>query len=296
MSIAFTILSAACGLVMQPVDIPPYAEAPDIEHYASEAVYAEASADERFVMRRFAYQSDGLEVFAYVYGPDEAPRARPTVIFNRGSYVRGEFAAEILPMAHRLAEAGFMVVAPMYRGSGGAAGRDEMGGDELADLFNLPLAMIPGVDPDRLYLYGESRGGMMVYQALRDGFPARAAAVYGSFTDLGALVEDPQWAGMAEALWPDFAEERNAIIERRSALQWADRIAVPVLIMHGADDGAIPLRQSLQLAEQLAELDRPFELWVAEDGDHVLSNHTEERDTRATAWFASHGEPVLDGD
>jgi poly(3-hydroxybutyrate) depolymerase len=34
-----------------------------------------------------------------------------------------------------------------------------------------------GADPARVFLAGESRGGAMVYMALRDGFPARAAAV-----------------------------------------------------------------------------------------------------------------------
>ena len=41
-------------------------------------------------------------------------------------------------MAHRFAEAGFIVVAPHYRGSNGWAGKDELGGAELHDLMNLP--------------------------------------------------------------------------------------------------------------------------------------------------------------
>ena len=51
------------------------------------------------------------------------------------------------------------------------------------------IARIPGADASRLYLAGESRGGAMVYMALRDGFPAKAAAVWGAFTDLEALVK-----------------------------------------------------------------------------------------------------------
>ena len=101
---------------------------------------------------------------------------------------------------HRLADAGFVVVAPMYRGSEGAPGRDEMGGADLADLMNIRavIASLPYADATNTFLYGESRGGMMVLQALRDGFEARAAATIGTFTDLDAyLKEDPQVAAIA---------------------------------------------------------------------------------------------------
>ena len=72
----------------------------------------------------------------------------------------------------------------MYRGSEGAPGRDEMGGADLADLMNIRavIASLPYADATNTFLYGESRGGMMVLQALRDGFEARAAATVGAFT------------------------------------------------------------------------------------------------------------------
>ena len=49
---------------------------------------------------------------------------------------------------------------------------------------------------EKIYLYGKSRGGMMTYQALRDGFPARAAATVGAFTDLEAMLRKPEWGKM----------------------------------------------------------------------------------------------------
>jgi hypothetical protein len=61
---------------------------------------------------------------------------------------------------------------------------------------------------------------------LRDQFPARAAAVWGAFTDLAPLVApgSPQ-AKAAPQIWLDLEKNRDAIIERRSAMRWADRIA-----------------------------------------------------------------------
>ena len=83
---------------------------------------------------------------------------------------------------HRLTDAGFAVVAQMYRDSEGAPGRDELGGADLADLMNIQpvIAALPYADAGQMFLYGESKGGMMAPQALRDGFPARAAAVVGA--------------------------------------------------------------------------------------------------------------------
>ena len=65
-----------------------------------------------------------------------APGGRlPVIVFNRGRWTWESFHPQLLVMAHRLAEAGDVVVAPMYRGSGGAPGQDEMGGAELDDLL-----------------------------------------------------------------------------------------------------------------------------------------------------------------
>jgi dipeptidyl aminopeptidase/acylaminoacyl peptidase len=270
------------------VGLPGYAEVKGLDHYADPATYAAAVADRRFVMEKVAYRSDGLEVFAYVYRPVKSHGRLPVVIFNRGSYTWPAFAAEMLPMAHRMAQRGYLVVAPMYRGSGGATGRDEMGGADLDDLFNLVpvIRSMPDADIAQLYLYGESRGGMMVYQALRDGFPARAAAVYGGFTDMDAMLAGAQGARMGAAIWPDLATNRAAIVERRSALHWPEKIASPILIMHGADDHSVDPAQSLGMAQALAKLGKPYELEIFYGEGHVLSGRTVERDAHAADWFA----------
>ena len=63
----------------------------------------------------------------------------------------------------------------MLRQSDGSEGRDEMGGADVDDLMDvLPLARsLAYVDTNNLFMYGESRGGMMTYQAVRRGFPVK---------------------------------------------------------------------------------------------------------------------------
>lgn len=264
-------------------------EATDLARYSTREEYERAVADARFALYTVRYPSDGLEVVAYAYLPRAAGPPLPTIVFNRGSWVRGDVAPELLPTFHRLALEGFAVVAPMYRGSAGAEGRDEMGGADLADLMNVAgvVGGLPRADTDRLFLYGESRGGMMVLQAIRDRFPARAAATFGAFTDLGRMLDDPRWAAAAEQIWPDFAERREEIVERRSALAWADRLRVPLLLMHGGDDESVDPSHALDLARRLHALDRPFGLIVFAGDDHVLTENRLERDRQAAAFFRS---------
>ena len=282
--------TAAAADAAVPVKIPAYESVRNIDDYATPDDYRAAANDRRFVFERIAYASDGLTVYAYVYRPREGAGKLPVIIFNRGSWTWPDFSAELLTMANRLARAGYLVVAPMYRGSGGAAGRDEMGGADLADLFNLlpVIRAMPRADPDRLYLYGESRGGMMVFQALRDGFPARAAAVVGAFTDLDAMLADPQWQAAGDAIWPDLDSNRAAIVERRSALRWPERITKPLLLIHGAEDGAVPATHAIDLARKLSELDKPFQLLVVEGEGHTIGGRPADRDAWVTDWFARH--------
>jgi len=272
----------------QPLAFPPYDSVPGLAPYGSREAYATAAADRRFVMEQIRYPSHGLTVLAYVYRPVASSGRLPVIVFNRGSWTWESFHPQLLVMAHRLAEAGYVLVAPMYRGSGGAPGRDEMGGAELDDLLDLRpvLATLSGVDPARVFLYGESRGGMMVYQALRDGFPARAAAVFGAFTDLEGMLAAPEGMEMARKIWPqELEKDRAELVQRRSALRWAGRISAPVLIMHGGADRSCPPEQSLKMAEALQAAGKPYELKIFFGEGHVLAGRAEERDGDALRWF-----------
>jgi dipeptidyl aminopeptidase/acylaminoacyl peptidase len=279
---------------LEPVTLPDYDSDRGIRWAASRAEFDAARADARFEMLQFTYPSDGLTVGAYLYRPRTPPADKlPVVVFNRGSFVRpAGFAGEMLVMAHRYAEAGFLVVAPHYRGSNGWAGTDELGGADLHDLMNLApqLARIRGADAARVFLAGESRGGAMVYMALRDGFPARAAAVWGAFTDLDPLTAPGgAQAKAASLVWPDFAQRRDEIIRTRSALYWAQRLRAPVLIMHGGADQDIPVEQSRRLDAELTRLGKPHRFLVFDGEQHVIGGRGAERDAAAIAWFRQFG-------
>jgi dipeptidyl aminopeptidase/acylaminoacyl peptidase len=284
-------------IVQRPYRLAPYdslteGQRRELSYSTTRDEYEGVRNDVRFALRKVLYRSDGLRVVAYIYRSAQHNATKlPVVIYNRGSYVAGDQAPVLAPLFHRLARAGFVVVAPQYRGSDGGEGRDEMGGADVNDVRNaLRMASrLPGVDSTRAFLYGESRGGMMTYQVLRDGIPVRAAAVVGAFTDLDSLLaDDPRARAAAPMIFPTFERDHDVIAPRRSALRWADSLRVPLLILHGAADPQVSPRQSLRLAVALDAKGTPYEVHVLAGGSHTLGERAAERDSLVIAWFAKY--------
>jgi len=273
---------------------PSYEEAvksTDVERYADKAAYEKAINDLDFEFEKMTYLSDGLKVVAYVYRPKQmANKKFPTIIFNRGSAVRNDIAPELVTFFNRLARAGFVVVAPMLRQSDGGEGRDEMGGADIDDITNLLPVMseLGFIDTTNLFMYGESRGGMMTYLAIRKRFPINAAAVFGALTDLQQLADShpKQYSPtFFKQLWPDFETRKEDLFAARSAIRWADELKVPLLIMHGGADKGVDPDQSLSLAQKLQKQGTTYELIIYAGDGHVLRNNQLDRDQRAVAWF-----------
>jgi dipeptidyl-peptidase-4 len=90
---------------------------------------------------------------------------------------------------------------------------------------------------------------------------------------------------MGPQLFPDYETNRTSIIERRSAVRWADRITTPLLIMHGGDDASVNPSHALQLGAALQRNGKPYELVIVAGARHVLDPFEAERDERAIRWF-----------
>ena len=282
---------ASAILEVNPVVFPSYDSYKGIARYApAPEDYARAIADRRFVMERLTYRSDDLDVYAYLYRPATPPKNTklPVVIFNRGSYVRDDFSPEVLMLGGRLVAQGYLVIAPMLRGSGGSKGHDEMGGADLHDLLNIVpvLKDLAYADSERVFLYGESRGGIMCLLAAKHAFPARAMAIYGAITDLGSFIGEGGAArALAPTIWPGFPANEAEIVESRSAIRWPERIGIPTLIMNGGNDGEVSPLNALRLAIALENLHKPYELRIFYGEKHVLPGRAAERDDDAMRWF-----------
>lgn len=303
--IALPFLSAAQtapadGTILgaRPYEFPAYVDAHGytrldgsqdaIEKYWTRDEYENAVTDERFEFQKLLYASDGLSVVAYVLRPVGHATPLPTVVFNRGSGMHKDIAPVLIPYMRRLAQEGYVVIAPMYRQTDGGEGIDANGGDDLNDLLNiLPVIReLPYADENNIFMTGESRGATMVYQAIRENFPMRAAAVWGGYTDMQPLIEQqPMLADYARQNWPGFGDDLQASIERRSAVYWPESFQVPVLLMHGESDGSIPVSQTLDLAGKLQQAGKLYGLIVFAEDNHILHRSQFERDRVALNWF-----------
>jgi dipeptidyl aminopeptidase/acylaminoacyl peptidase len=250
-----------------------------------------AAADGR--CRRVHYRVDGLRVVGFVLAPaGAAPRSLPAILYARGGnreLGKNDFLQ--LTLLQTLADAGFLVATTQYRGVDGGDGQDQFGGDDVHDLEALlPLVRSePLFDGTRAYLFGHSRGGMEAYEALRDGLPVRAAAIAGGPGDLSHLLKArPEMNNVVASTIPDWATRRQEAIDHRSALRWADRLAVPILLVHAKQDWRVPIIESQAMDATLTRLGREHQLVVIDGDAHQLFLHQAQLADELVRWFHGH--------
>jgi len=244
---------------------------------------------------RVRYMSDGLRVVGYVQRP-EAPGRHPAVLFARGGNRDfGRIDERTLLTMQRFVDEGFVVISTQYRGTEGSEGHDEFGGGDVHDLLALaPLAQsLPDVDPDRLFLFGASRGGMEALLAARAGMPVRAIALRSPMVDLEATSrERPEMRDLFAEMIPNYARDPAGELRKRSAVAWPEQIAKPVLILHAADDFRVSPAQTRRLDEELGAHHLDHHLVVYDREIHQLVFHREEAFREVVAWFRRHDRPA----
>lgn len=265
---------------------------PELFKRATPRVWFEALQRGRNVRcRKIAYAVDGQRVMGYLVEPTRAGR-HPVVVFNRGgTQDLGRLRLADLVEFTGWALDGYVVVASQYRGNDGGEGREEWGGADVADVVELvELARrLPNVDPEAVFMYGFSRGGMMTYLALKHGVRVRAAATVGGVADLEqGLKHRPETEEVYRALMPDYDRRKAEHLKARSVTEWPAAIDTPLLLLHGGQDWRVSPSQSLALAARLQELGRPYELVIYAGEDHPLSRRWPEARARLRAFFREH--------
>jgi dipeptidyl aminopeptidase/acylaminoacyl peptidase len=291
----FNVFAQPDGTVLNrtAVSFPEYTQVKDISWYYSENEYYSAISDDKVSYEKITYTSDGLKVIAYLATPvGKSSNKFPVVVFNRGSYIRNDIAFVHAALFHMFVKNGFVVIAPALRESEGGEGKDELGGKELSDIMNVSklLSDLEMADTSNIFMLGESRGGIMTFQAIKNNFPMRAAATIGAITDLSAYVADQRWEEKTlNSFWNDYDLNKKEILGKRSVLQWAEAIDVPLLILHGAKDPQVKPDHALRLAQQLSDAGKTYQLMILSQGNHILSKDSApERDRQVVEWFKMH--------
>jgi len=238
------------------------------------------------------YMSDGLEVRGMMAKPKKAGKY-PCVIFNRGG--NRDFGS--LKVAHgaitlgQIAKEGYVVIASQYRGNGGSEGQEEFGGKDVNDILILPkvLEEVEMANTDAIGMYGWSRGGMMTYIALTKTNKIKAAVVGGAVSDNFASIEDrpDMETNVLAQLIPNYENNRDEELTKRSAVKWADKFSkeVPILLLHGNSDWRVKPEQTLKLALEFEKYRIPYRLIMFEGGDHGITEHKDEVNSQVISWF-----------
>ncbi len=249
------------------------------------------------------YLSDGLKVKGFLLQPARDGKF-PTIIYNRGgSLEHGSLTHYVssvgLGELARLAKAGFVVVASQYRGNGGGEGREEYGGSDLNDVFNLVplLAAEPKADTSRLGMFGWSRGGMTTFLSLQRHEKEqlslfRAAAVGCPSVNLTRSTTDrpllDEWWG---TFIPDYhTDKKPEILKKRSAIYWVDELPkdIPLLIMQGSADRSTSPEENLKFVSKVHANNIPYRYIMYENGNHGLTEYRDEVFDQLIQWFRKH--------
>ena len=219
------------------------------------------------------------QISAFVYVPHNAPRDRthPAIVYVHGgpqSQTVNSFNRSIQYLANQ----GYLIIAPNYRGSSGYgkdfedANRFDMGGGDLQDVLAAAdwIQKTGYVDPKKLAVMGGSYGGYMTMMALTKAPEVWAAGVsIVPFVNWTTEVqnEDPQLREYDLATMGDPAKNRE-LWRDRSPINFVDRIKVPVLLLAGSNDPRCPKSEAQQVTDAIKKHNGTAELKIYENEGH----------------------------
>jgi len=244
---------------------------------------SEKLADVRYI----TYKSrDGLTIPGYLTVPNGEPPFPLIVLPHGGPYVQETVVYD--EWSQMLANNGYLVLQPQYRGSygygaefyriawvnGSEAGRKMQDDKDDGALYLVEEGL---ADPDRIAMFGWSYGG---YAALVAA--SRTPQIY-QCVIAGAAVADPimqvnylrfQFEG-----WP-LQEQVTTWDNAVSPVEEAEKVNVPILLIHGDVDQRVPLDNAKKYRKQLDKYNKNYKYLELEGADHfsntLFYNHQKE--------------------
>ncbi|MFO7978102.1 MAG: prolyl oligopeptidase family serine peptidase, partial [Bacteroidales bacterium] len=230
--------------------------------------------------------SDGQEVWARLYRPENPQENGPAVMFVHGAgYLQNahkwwsNYSREYM-FHNLLTDLGYTVLDIDYRASSGY-GRDfrtgiyrHMGGKDLSDYVDGAQFLINeyDVDPERIGIYGGSYGGFITLMAMFN-HPE-------TFSAGAALRSVTDWAhynhGYTSNILNTPATDSLAFV-RSSPIYFAEGLQGPLLMCHGMVDDNVHFQDIVRLSQRLIELEKEnWELAV-----YPIERHSF---TEASSW------------
>lgn len=234
---------------------------------------------------------DHVDLWGYYTAPLNASGPQPLVVFPHGGpESRDSFGYDYF--VQYFASRGYAVFQPNFRGGEGSgrafadAGHRQWGHRMQDDITDGVQHLIDSgaVDRNRICIVGASYGG---YAALAGA--AFTPALYKcavSISGVSDLIETMNNERMEQghgsvgyAYWlsviGDPGPDHDALVAESPARQ-AAAIQIPVLLIHGNEDGTVPIRQSELMRDALQAAGKHVEYIRLENEAHIWSNWTPE--------------------
>jgi dipeptidyl aminopeptidase/acylaminoacyl peptidase len=227
--------------------------------------------------------SDGLEIPAYLTLPKGVPAKNlPVIIFPHGGpWARDTWGYRAF--AQFLANRGYAVLNPNFRGSTGYGKQfldkgNQQWGEKMQDdvTWGVKYLIAKGIaDPKRVGIMGGSYGGYATLAgvAFTPDVYAAAVSVVGP-SNLITLLDSipPYWEAARKTFYQRMGDpntpDGKARLEKQSPLNSADKIRTPLLVAQGANDPRVNKAESDRIVIALRDRQFPVEYIVAPDEGH----------------------------
>ena len=230
--------------------------------------------------------SDGLEIPAFLTLPKgvEAKNLPAMIVPHGGPWYRDNWGYN--PFAQFLANRGYAVLQPNFRGSTGYGKKfidagNKQWGDKMQDdiTWGAKYLIAQGIaDPKKIGIMGGSYGGYATLAGVTftPDVYAAAVSIVGP-SNLITLLDSipPYWEQIRKLFYERMGDpntpEGKAALLRQSPLTHAAKIKTPLLVIQGANDPRVTKRESDQIVIALRDRGFPVEYLVAPDEGHGFS-------------------------
>ncbi len=229
-------------------------------------------------------------------------KRHPAIIWVHGSGADQNYLAWH-PGAYRmyyamdqyLAQQGYVVLTPDYRGSSGYS-RDwgtgtsrDLGGGETDDVNAGAdyLKTLSYVDPDRIGIWGLSYGGFMTLQSM-----VTDPTLFRCAIDVAGVGDWETWTtgGLILGRLGETPVTDPELYDRSAPVKHLDKLVRPLLLLQGTNDANVPFWESLKVMDSLEKLGKPFDMAIYPGEIHFFRRAFVLRDAwrRSEAFFDLH--------
>ena len=227
---------------------------------------------------------DGLPLTGWLYcAPNPSGAAALALHGGPEAQERPTFS----PQHQALAAAGITVLAPNIRGSSGF-GREFVHADDLHGRYAAFSDVLACADhlvarglaePDRIAVTGRSYGGYLTLTSLTFSPGVFAAGIdICGMSDLLTFYRDTEpWIAEAAVTKYGHPEHDRSLLEDLSPLHQSDKIAAPLLVVHGEHDTNVPIGEAHQLVAALTANGQPVDYLELPSEGHEYRRRTSRR-------------------